>query len=66
MTIKQKNRNFRDAKNIIHKLHNFLKWINARTLKTMARGYAKQYEIPQKIMLQAMSRYIRLHHEGKK
>jgi hypothetical protein len=52
----------RDAKRIIHELHRTLCHIQAHELPFVAKGLARTYSIPQKAMLKAMSRYIRIHH----
>lgn len=58
------NANSRDAKRIIHELHNLLRHVNATELPLVAKAYAKLNSIPQKVMLKAMSRYIRIHHSN--
>jgi hypothetical protein len=56
------NTTSRDAKRIIHELHNLLRHVNATELPLVAKAYAKLNSIPQKVMLKAMSRYARIHH----
>jgi len=52
----------RDAKRIIHERHNILRHVQAGELSLVAKAWAKLNFIPQKVMLKAMSRYVRLHH----
>ena len=52
----------RDAKRIIRETTYALKHIPASALSHVAKGFASSYNIPQKVMLKAMSRYIRIHH----
>jgi hypothetical protein len=52
----------RDAKRIIHSLHNILSATPIEALPFVAKRLARTYNIPQKPMLKAMSRYIRIHH----
>lgn len=52
----------RDAKRIVHELHNILKHFDAQVLPQVAKGMATKYRIPQKVMLKAMARYTRIHH----
>ena len=56
------NVNARDAKRIIHEAHGVFKHIKAVDLPAVAKGYAHLYHIPQKAMLKAMARYIRINH----
>ena len=59
------NTDARDAKRIIHELHPLIhKHIPKQHLPAIAKGQAKVFNIPQKIMLKAMSRYIRIHHSN--
>jgi len=57
-----RNLNARDAKRIIHELHSILSATPNEALPFVAKGLARKYSIPQKVMLKAMSRYIRIHH----
>jgi hypothetical protein len=52
----------RDAKRIIHELPQILFHIQAHELPFVAKGLARTYNIPQKVMLKAMARYTRIHH----
>lgn len=52
----------RDAKRIIHSIAYALKHIPNIALPHVAKGFAANFNIPQKVMLKAMSRYTRLHH----
>jgi hypothetical protein len=54
----------RDAKRIIHGIAYALKHIPANALPHVAKGFAANFNIPQKVMLKAMSRYTRLHHSN--
>jgi hypothetical protein len=56
------NEHLRNAKRIIHELHNLLLHVKSNDLPFVGKAYAKQYSIPQKVMLKTMSRYARLHH----
>ncbi len=58
------NTNSRDAKRIIHERHNILRHVQAGELSLVAKAWAKLNFIPQKVMLKAMSRYIRIHHSN--
>ena len=55
------NQHQRDAKRIIHSQHNVLPFVPREALPSVARGFAKQLNLPQKTMLKAMARYVRLH-----
>lgn len=55
------NTNARAAKRIIHELPNILCHIQAHELPFVAKGLARTYNIPQKVMLKAMARYSRLY-----
>jgi hypothetical protein len=57
-----RNLDARDAKRFVREGHNVFKHINAKELLGVAKGFAHLYEMPQKVMLKAMARYIRLHH----
>jgi len=50
----------RDAKRIIHSLHMVLTAVPTEAMPYVVRGFAKQYNLPKKVMLKAMARYIRL------
>jgi hypothetical protein len=52
----------RDAKRIIHELHNILSATPIEALPFVAKGLARNYNLPQKVMLKAMARYTRIHH----
>ena len=52
----------RDAKRIIHELPHILCHIRAQELPFVAKGLARNYNLPQKVMLKAMARYTRIHH----
>jgi len=64
MSIKQHTLDTRDAKRILHELHNAIRCVQAHLLPTLAKALANDYHIPQKVMLKAMSRYARLHHSN--
>jgi hypothetical protein len=49
----------RDAKRIIHTHHYILKAVNTISMPHIVRGFAKQYNLPKKVMLKAMAHYIR-------
>ena len=52
----------RDAKRLIHERHDILRYVRANELHLVAKAWAKLNFIPQKVMLKALSRYIRIHH----
>jgi hypothetical protein len=52
----------RDAKRILHALHNILSATPLEALPFVAKGLARTYNLPQKVMLKAMARYTRIHH----
>jgi len=52
----------RDAKRIVHELHHQLKHIAPTHLSLVAKALAIKYCVPQKVMLKAMARYVRIHH----
>jgi hypothetical protein len=52
----------RDAKRIVHELHYQLKHISPMHLPLVAKAVAIKYCVPQKVMLKAMARYVRIHH----
>lgn len=56
------NINTRDAKRILHGLHNILRCVRPRDLPTVAKNLAVHHHIPQKVMLKATARYARIHH----
>jgi hypothetical protein len=64
MSLKQHALDTRDAKRILHELHNAIRCVQAHLLPTLAKALANDYRIPQKVMLKAMSRYARLHHSN--
>lgn len=64
MSLKQHALDTRDAKRILHELHNGWRCVQAHLLPTLAKALANDYKIPKKVMLKAMSRYARLHHSN--
>ena len=56
------NINARDAKRILHGLHNILRCVRPHDMPTVGKRLAVHHHIPQKIMLRAMARYVRIHH----
>ncbi len=52
----------REAKRLIHERHDILRYVPANELHLVAKAWGKLNFIPQKVMLKAMSRYIRIHH----
>ena len=52
----------RDAKRIVHELHYQLKHVQPVHLSLVAKALAIKYCVPQKVMLRAMARYVRIHH----
>ena len=56
------NINARDAKRILHGLHNILRCVRPQDLPTGAKHLAVHQHIPQKVMLTVMARYARIHH----
>ena len=54
----------REAKRLIHERHDILRYVPANDLHLVAKAWAKFNFIPQKVMLKAMSRYIRIHHSN--
>ena len=56
------NINTRDAKRILHELHNSLSCTPHEALPHIAKYLAVRFDIPQKTMLKAMARYTRIHH----
>jgi hypothetical protein len=52
----------RDAKRIVHELHYQLKHVPPVHLSLVAKALAVKYCVPQKVMLRAMARYVRIHH----
>jgi hypothetical protein len=52
----------RDAKRIVHELHDKLKHVSPVHLSLVAKALAIKYCVPQKVMLKAMARYVRIHH----
>jgi len=57
-----RNTQARDAKRIIHELHNLLRVLRAHDLPLVAKGLAGKFNIHQKAMLKAMAHYSRIHH----
>jgi hypothetical protein len=56
------NTHSRDAKRILHTLHNTLSATPHEALPHIAKHLAVHFLIPQKTMLKAMARYTRIHH----
>jgi hypothetical protein len=54
-----------DSKRIIHSQHHVLAYVSKEALPYVARGFAQSFNIPTKVMLKAMKRYVRLHHSHK-
>ena len=54
----------RDAKRILHELHRSICRVEDRFLPALAKGLAKDYDIPQKVMLKAMRRFTRLNYHN--
>jgi len=54
----------RDAKRIVHELHYQLKHVQPVHLSLVAKALAIKYCVPQKVMLRAMARYVRIHHSN--
>jgi hypothetical protein len=52
----------RDAKRIVHELHDKLKHVSPMHLPLVAKAVAIKYCVPQKVMLTVMARYARIHH----
>ena len=55
------NNTSRCAKRIVRELHNLLAHVPRQHCLAVAKGQAKLFNIPQKVMLKAMSRYVRIH-----
>lgn len=51
----------RDAKRILHNLHHILPYAPRSALPFVAKGLAREYNIPQRAMLKAMARYTRIY-----
>jgi hypothetical protein len=58
------NTQTRDAKRILHALHNTLSATPHEALPPIAKHLAVRFHIPQKAMLKAMARYTRIHHNN--
>ena len=56
------NTTARDAKRIIHSIDYALKHIPKYALSAVAKGIAKDFNIPQKVMVKTMKSYARIHH----
>ena len=56
----QNRLNARDAKRVIHSFHILLSAIPTEAAPHVARGFAKQYNIPKKAMVKAMAHYTRI------
>ena len=56
------NTDTRDAKRILHNLHSLLCHIQAHELHYVAKALGIKYCVPQKVMIKAMRRYVRIHH----
>ena len=52
----------RDAKRIVHEMHYQLKHVAPTHLSLVAKALGIKYCVPQKVMLKAMRRYVRIHH----
>jgi hypothetical protein len=52
----------RAATRFLHNMHNTLRHVPAWSLPTIAKHLARDFSFPQKAMLKAMRRYIRIHH----
>ena len=55
------NNNARCAKRIVRELHNLLAHVPLQYCLAVAKGQARVFKLPQKVMLKAMSRYVRIH-----
>ena len=53
------NTNTRDAKRIIRELHSILCFTPSEALPFVAKGLARKYNLPQRVMLKAMARFTR-------
>jgi hypothetical protein len=53
------NLNARDAKRIIRELHSILWFTPIEALPHVAKGLARKYNLPQRVMLKAMARFTR-------
>ena len=49
----------RDAKRIIRELHSILWFTPIEALPHVAKGLARKYNLPQRLMLKAMARFTR-------
>jgi hypothetical protein len=58
------NTHSRDAKRIINELHNLLRHVRATELLFVAKAYGRLNKVPQKVMLKAMRRFIRLNYHN--
>ena len=54
------NINTRDAKRIIRELHSILWFTPTEALPYVAKGLARKYNLPQRVMLKAMARFTRI------
>lgn len=52
----------RDAKRIIREMHSILSCVSTEALPYVAKGLARKYNLPQRVMLKAMARFIRTQH----
>ena len=50
----------RDAKRVIHSFHILLSAVPTEAAPHVARGFAKQYSIPKKVMAKALAHYTRV------
>jgi len=64
MSRKQHTLDVRDAKRILHELHRAICLVENRFLLALAKALAKDYNVPQKVMLKAMRRFIRLNYHN--
>ena len=49
----------RDAKRIIRELHSILLFTPSEALPHVAKGLARKYNLPQRLMLKAIARFTR-------
>ena len=55
------NSNTRDAKQALRELRVGISLVKVHLLPQLAKALANDYKLPKKVMLKAMSRYIRLY-----
>jgi hypothetical protein len=56
------NHHRRAARTLCHTNHHILPHVERRFLPAIARAWARDFNIPKPVMLRAMARYARLHH----